>query len=196
MIRINLLPVRQLQKLRQARHLVAGFLLFLLLLLVAIGATGLHQVRQIKARQTAIAALNEQKNSYAAVIKQIDALKKEKELLKQKLAVIDSLKKDAQLPVKILAEIAAKTPANRLWLKSLVLSGGKLQLTGVALDNATIAQFMRELRSSPYFIDADLANSSMVVIAEKKLKAFSLSCQLISYGQQEAADSAGKKPKR
>ncbi len=193
MIRINLLPVRQIQKLRKARRQVTGFVLSILLLLAAIGSVGMHQTRRIDNIQTTINKLNKKKASYKAVIQQIKKLKKQKALLKGKLELIENLKKDSQLPVRLLDEIAAKTPANRLWLKSLVLSSGRLQIAGVALDNATIAQYMKQLRASPYFINADLVSSSLIVVADKKLKAFSLTCRLVSYGRQAPVAKKGKR---
>jgi type IV pilus assembly protein PilN len=65
-----------------------------------------------------------------------------------------------------------------MWLNSLKYSSGTLVISGVALDNATIAQYMTDLTSSPYFADADLANSSQKVIAGNNLKSFSLAIKV------------------
>ena len=53
------------------------------------------------------------------------------------------------------------------------LTGKKLSVAGIALDNATIAQFMNSISASEYFSAATLSSSSQKVIAGAKLKSFS-----------------------
>lgn len=192
MVRINLLPVRQIKRRQQAvNELLIFCLAFVGLLVVGTMVFGitLHKVNTLKED---IAALKIEKNSYNKILKQIEELKKKKKSLEAKTATIEKLKKGSQVGVRILDEVALRTPSNRMWLKSLKQSANSLKLAGVALDNATIAQYMYSLAGSKIFVTADLDNSSQTEVAGQKLKSFSLSVGV----QQDEADVEGKKEQK
>ena len=175
MIRINLLPIRQIKKRQRNRQEIFVFFISLILIAVAISTYGLILVHKIEDLNAQVSSLKKKKDSYLPTIKLIEDLKKEKKILQAKLDTIKTLKKNSQITVRILDELARKTPSNRLWLTSLSQANDKLKLSGVALDNATIAQYMNDLTKSNIFIDAELANSSQTAVAGRKLKSFSLS---------------------
>ena len=187
MVRINLLPVKQIKKVLKARNEVISFLLALLVLIVVILGLAFSRIARIDDLNATINDLKMEKNSYQSTINEIEKLKKDKATLETKLATIKKLKKGSHVTVKILDEIAKLTPANRMWLKSLNQTPGLLKLSGVALDNETIAQFMRLLKDSPLFTDADLVNSSLVVVGDRKLKSFSLTCSVTPVKLDEPA---------
>ena len=187
MVRINLLPVKQIKKVLKARNEVISFLLALLALIVVILGLAFSRIARIDDLNATINDLKMEKNSYQSTINEIEKLKKDKATLETKLATIKKLKKGSHVTVKILDEIAKLTPANRMWLKSLNQTPGLLKLSGVALDNETIAQFMRLLKDSPLFTDADLVNSSLVVVGDRKLKSFSLTCSVTPVKLDEPA---------
>lgn len=193
MIRINLLPIRQLRKRIRARNEVVVFAASLALVLVVLGIVGLGLSHKVSTLKGQISALQQKKTSYQPILKQIDQLKRNKEILEKKVDVIKKLKQGSQLSVRILDEIAERTPTSRLWLKSLKEAGGQLQLTGVALDNATIAQYMKQLGDSPFFLDADLSSSSQEEVAGRKLKSFSLKVTIKPPSQQDEPTSGAKK---
>ena len=81
----------------------------------------------------------------------------------------------------MLDEVSNLIDNNRMWLTALSQSGNQLTLTGYALDNETIAQFMDELRfNSPYVNSVSLSNSSLATVSGKDLKSFSLVCSVSS----------------
>jgi len=193
MIRINLLPIRQLRKRIRTRNEVVVFVVSFGLVLTLLGIVGFGLSHKISTLKTEISALQQKKASYQPILNEIAKLKKNKEILEKKVDVIKKLKQGSQLTVRILDEIANRTPTSRLWLKSLKEAGGKLQLTGVALDNATIAQFMKQLSDSPYFLDAELVSSSQEEVAGRKLKSFSLTVNIALPSQQDEPTSGVKK---
>ncbi len=193
MIRINLLPIRQLRKRIRTRNEVFVFVISFVSVLAVLGIVGFSLSHKISTLNTEISALQQKKASYQPILNQIAQLKKNKEILEKKVDVIKKLKQGSQLTVRILDEIANRAPTSRLWLKSLKENSGQLQLTGVALDNATIAQFMKQLSDSPYFLDAELANSSQEEVAGRKLKSFSLTVKILTPSQQVESTSGEKK---
>lgn len=193
MVRINLLPVKQIKKVLKARKEVIAFLLALLALSVLILGLAFTRVMLVNDLHAAINELKKEKNSYQSTINEIEKLKKDKATLETKLATIKKLKKGSHITVRILDEIANLTPANRMWLNSFNQTPDSLKLSGVALDNETIAQFMKLIKESPLFVDAELVNSSLVVVANRKLKSFSLTCSVTPVKLDEpAAEEAAK----
>jgi len=61
--------------------------------------------------------------------------------------------------VRMLEDLSTATP-QKLWLVSFSETNGQATITGMALDNQTIAGFMRSLQSSPYFYEVDLVETS------------------------------------
>ncbi|MBU1567985.1 MAG: PilN domain-containing protein [Proteobacteria bacterium] len=176
MLKINLLPVRQLKKRAKAKQQLFGLVLVLLMFLASIAATGFLQVQKIKRLETEISNLNKKKTSYAPTLKKIDQLKKDREELARKTEIINKLKTDSSLTVRVLDEVAAKVDKQRMWLEALQQQGASLTLSGVALDNQTIAQFMDNIKDSPFVKDVALTNSSQKVVSGRNLRSFALQC--------------------
>jgi type IV pilus assembly protein PilN len=192
MIRINLLPIRQIKQRIRTKNEVIAFAGFFCMLLAVLGLVGFSQASKIAELTKTKAQLTAEKKKYENVLKRIETIKHEQALLETKFEVIKNLKANSQLPVRILDEIANSTPANRMWLNSLVFKDSTVNLTGIALDNETIAQYMDRLTASPYFSGTELKNSSLTVVANQKLKSFSL---LISIKKPDAAKPTAEEPK-
>lgn len=176
MLKINLLPVRQLKKRAKARQQLFGMFLLFILVLALSAATGVLQAQKISGLQTDIAALQKEKDSYKPTLDKIAKLKKDREELVRKTEIIKQLKTDSSLTVRTLDEVANRTDNQRMWLESLNQQGSSLQLTGVALDNQSIAQFMDTLKESPFVQDVTLAGSSLKVVSGRNLKSYELNC--------------------
>ena len=65
-----------------------------------------------------------------------------------------------------------------MWLTALTQQGNVLSLTGIALDNQTVADFMDKLKTSPFVQNVELSNSSLRKISDRNLKEFSLTCAI------------------
>jgi len=178
MIYINLLPVRQIKQKAAARQqLVAVFIAFLILVSILV-IISFFQSSKTSQLNDKISVLNAEKQKHAATLRLIKRLEKDKALIEKQIDIIKQLKKSSSLTVHILDEIANLTPTERMWLTSLSQTGTTLHLSGMALDNRTIAQFMENLKSSPYITNVNLANTSLKDYAGRHLKTFSLTCTI------------------
>ena len=176
MLKINLLPVRQLKKRAKAKKQLLGmFLLFLLVLALSV-ITGALQAQKISGLGSDIAALQNEKDSYTPTLQKIAKLKKDMEELARKTEIIKKLKMDSSLTVRALDEVALRIDNKRMWLDSLQQQDSSLRLSGVALDNETIAQFMDKMKESPFVKDVTLSGSSLKVVSGRNLKSFELNC--------------------
>ncbi len=174
MIRINLLPVREIKKRQiiKTRLLASavGFVLFLSLL-TSVTVYQHYILSDLNSEKTKLEA---EKKKFNTTIEEIKKIEEEKGLIKTRIEIINNLKLSSPLTVHILDEIAALTPLKRIWLTSISQSGGALKISGMALDNQTIAKFMDDLENSNFIDNVSLSNSSMKQYAERNLKAFTL----------------------
>ncbi|MEJ2689118.1 MAG: PilN domain-containing protein [Deltaproteobacteria bacterium] len=190
MIRINLLPIKQIRQKAALRQQVMGFLCLFLLVLVSLAVTYQWQASTISSLNASIAKLNKEKGRYNKIIKEIAELKKTKNLLDAKVNAIKQLKEKSSLAVHIVDEVATRTPQDRMWLTGLTQNGSTLSLQGVALDNATIAQYMQSMEESPYFMNAELKNSSLTQVSGQKLKSFSMTLTIVVPGNKTDKEPA------
>ncbi|MBV5305592.1 MAG: PilN domain-containing protein [Desulfobulbaceae bacterium] len=176
MLKINLLPIRQLQKQAGARNELFSFAACFLLIVLILGAISVMQANKASAIQTEITKLNQEKQTYDKILAEIKKLGADKKELENKISIIKQLKKDSSLTVHVLDEVARKLDSTRIWLTALDQQGGSLSLKGIALDNKTIAEFMNALDASAFISDINLSDSSLTKVAGQDLKAFSLQC--------------------
>ena len=193
MIHINLLPVRQIRERLKTRNEVAIYLASLALVAMSLSMIAMTKISAVEELKGENVVLAKKKASYEPILKEIAKLKKNKKTQETKLNVIKKLKVGAGIAVHVMDELATITPTNRLWLKNMTLAAGKnLSVSGVALDNATIAQFMNNIAKSSYFKHATLSKTSQTVVSGAKLKSFSLTIGVVTPGEPEK----GKKKKK
>jgi len=192
MLRINLLPIRQLKKRAKARNQMVGFGMIFLAVLAVIGFVGVLQVGKIESVEAAIADLKKEEKRLAPIIKEVDLLEKQKAELQRRISIIKKLRKESSLTVHVLDEVANIIDNERMWLGSLSQQGGSLQLKGTALDNETVAQFMEALKLSEYVKSVNLSSSTLKKVGGRDFKNFALSCS-VGFPQSEQAEQGKKK---
>jgi len=180
MIYINLLPVRQIKKRIQARNKILGMGATLLGVLAILGLVALILGFKVGDLNASIADLRKEKAKYQTTINQIEKLKKDQKLLETKLNTISQLKKGSQLTVRVMDELANLTPSSRLWINRMSFNGSNLLISGIALDNATIADYMEIIITSPYFGSAELSGTTTTGVAGRSLKSFSLTIRVVN----------------
>lgn len=190
MIKINLLPVRQIIRRRQTKKQVFIFLVSIGVLIAGLIIVTLSIGKKISGLKAEVNKLQQKKASYQPMLNEIAKLKNDKLIVERKLAVIEGLKGGRLTMVMVLDDLAERTPSSRLWLKSLTINRERLQLTGVALDNATVAQYMEELGKSELFSGAELSSSSQITMADKKLTNFGLTLSLADSSTSSSENKA------
>ncbi len=194
MLRINLLPIRQLRKRTKARNQLLAFFLIFLVVLALLGGAGVLLAAKITELNEDIARKNEEIKSFDAVVKQIAELEKKRLDLNRKIRIINQLKTDSSLTVHILDDVASIIDNKRMWITSFKQSGGSLALSGYALDNKTIAEFMENLdQNSTYVNGVNLSNTSLKNISGNSLKSFSITASVSSPQVPEQAPQEDNK---
>lgn len=178
MLRINLLPVRQLKKRAKARNQIVAFCMVFCAVLAVLGFVGMLQLTKIETVQAAIAELNKEQQRLAPIIAEVDKLERQKKDLQNKIDIIKKLRKESSLTVHVLDEVANLIDNTRMWVTSFTQQGASLQLKGTALDNQTVAQFMETLKESEYIGNVSLSSSTLLKIANRDFKSFGVSCSV------------------
>ena len=150
MVRINLIPVRQGKKRELGRQ---QLVLFALVLAIGVAAnyiwTG-HVEEDLNSQKQTVAKIQHEITALDAAIGEVNSITKEKKDLEDKLKVLDTLKKKRVGPVKVMDSLAQVVPAH-VWLTDMQEKGGEVSLAGLGMTNDDVAEFMRELKRSPYF---------------------------------------------
>jgi len=175
MLRINLLPIRQLKKRAKARNQIIGYTMVFLAVLFALGFVSLLQLSKVETVEASIAELQREEKRLEPIIREVDALEQQKQELERRIDVIKKLRRESSLTVRVMDEVARIIDNDRMWLQSFSQQGGSLQLNGIALDNQTIAQFMEELKTSEYVNAVNLNSSTLSRVSNRDFKSFSLS---------------------
>lgn len=178
MIKINLLPVRDIVRRKKYFWQIIAASFFIGCIVCAFILVEFYQLNSINKIKNEIARIESEKKQFAKTLSEIKKIEEEKAILLKRTDVINQLKQSSSLTVHVLDEIATLTPSNRMWLKSLSQNGNQLALTGMALDDQTIARYMDDLEASHYIQNVRLASSSLEIVAERSLKAFSITANV------------------
>ena len=198
MIRINLLPFRAARKRENVRRQIG---IYIAAVLIVLAATLIYSQRlfsdlskKVEEKNKINAELGKYQKTLAA-IKQLEAQIKE---INTKLGVIKTLEEGKSVPVLLLGELADAVPKDKLWLTSLSESGGTLRLSGTAMDNATVALFMNNLKSKEHITSVELQSAKIRDISQYRLKVsdFSLTCKTYAHKKAEPAKPKRRKGRR
>jgi type IV pilus assembly protein PilN len=90
-------------------------------------------------------------------IKKVEQLEARREALRHKINVINELKRNQQGPVRILDEVSRALP-ELVWLTKLTLKGNEVAVSGNAMDENAVANYISNLDASPFFDEPLLKN--------------------------------------
>jgi type IV pilus assembly protein PilN len=159
MIRINLLPLKEAERSAGRRNQVSLIALGGTIALLIMVVPYMNQSRQLSAIATERAQINQEIQRYNEQVKEVAQLDQLRRDVQSKLQVVRDLNDKRVGPAHVLRDLSLATPDN-LWLLDFNEGNGNATFTGMALDNETIARFMRQLAASPYFVGVDLVETS------------------------------------
>jgi len=160
MIQVNLLPVREAQRLADLRHQVMQLVLILIVVGATIGCADSRLSEQISQSEQRVAQMESDIDQFTPQLEQVAAFRKKKAGLEKKIDVIEGLDRARSGPVRMLDELAIHAP-ERLWLNSVSTKGKKVKISGESLDNELVASFLRALGESPFFGGVDLESTTL-----------------------------------
>lgn len=179
MIRINLLPFRSDRKKENIRRQVSIFLLSLAFMLIILFYYNFSLNGKIDNLNAKIKDTNSELEKYEKINKEIAEIKKKLDNLKKKMAVMDTLEAGRFAPIRLMDAMTQVVVPKRMWFTSLQSKDQRVDISGVALDNTTVADFMVRLENSGLFKEVDLKTlkrSKSTKGATSDFKTFSIVC--------------------
>ena len=88
-------------------------------------------------------------------IQKVQELEAKRDQLRHKISVINNLKQNQRGPVRIMDEVSRALP-DLVWLTRMNMKGNNLTISGVAMDETAVANYISNLDSSPFFQEPTL----------------------------------------
>ena len=146
MIKINLLPVRQVKKREAGKQILV---LYAVLLLGALLGNWFWWSSRDDAKAelaNKVRATDAKIKELEKIIGEVNNINNRKKELEEKLAVLNELRKGRSGPVRILDALAEATP-KKVWLREFDEKGGQVKLSGTAFSHEDVAELMRGLQN-------------------------------------------------
>ena len=195
MIKINLLPFRTARKKENVRRQLSIlffslFLVFILLVYYNIKLSG--QVKEIKSK---VEKAKTETANYEKINKEIEEIKGKLEILNTKMDVIKTLESNRYEPVRLMDAMTNLVVPKRMWFVSFDGKGNAINISGVAVDNQTVADFMTRLERSKLFETVNLKTLKQNVIKQARLKSFEISCSKVVKKEEKKEEKKVEKSK-
>ncbi|MEW5735463.1 MAG: PilN domain-containing protein [Thermodesulfobacteriota bacterium] len=200
MIRINLLPFRAARKQENVRQQISVFGLSFLLLLALLYLGNTFLSRSVSAMQSEKAHVEAELKKKEGIANEVRSMQEHLKMVQVRIDAINVLRAGRDYPVHLLDDITGLVVPKRMWLTSLDNTPQNLEITGFAIDNNTVAQFLKNLETygakDNRFSSVDL----MQVVKSRRggtyseLKEFRIICQ--KPAPAPTAEAAPKPPKK
>jgi type IV pilus assembly protein PilN len=176
MIRINLLPFRSSRKKENIRRQLSVFLLSIVLTMIGLFGVSLFLDNRVEELTQRIGSTKAELAKYDKINKEIAEIKKKLDNLNKKIAVIRELEVSRYEPVRLMETITQVLIEKRMWLTALKYNTRDVNVSGLALDDKTVADFMLRLEGCGLYSKVDLKGLKQVEIQKTQLKSFEVSC--------------------
>lgn len=178
MIRINLLPYRELIR-RERRRQFYTVSALMVALGAGIGFAGhMYMASKIEHQESRNSLLQTEIRSLDAEIKEIAGLRAQIDALIARKQVIETLQGNRVQPVYMFNDLVARIP-DGVYLRTLRQVGNRITINGHAQSNARVSHLMRSLAESPTLADPVLIEVKSVNSEGRRLSEFTLSVGLV-----------------
>ena len=176
MIRINLLPVRELEKQAVLRKQLDIFCAATVAMLIGVGLVWTLDKRTLGQLEAEKAGWRIELDRLKPIVDEVTAFEQRQTFLNSRIETIQRLRSNQRGPVHVLDELSRNLP-EQTWLETIDEGGGVYKVAGYALTNFAVADLLRNLQRSREFAGVDLVSSEQVVIATREIKKFIIQFQ-------------------
>jgi len=195
MIKINLIPFRDIEKKENIRRQVTIAILSVILVMMAMAYYHMHLKNTIVDMTAKIESTKIELASAEKEVKEVDKIKQELNKLNTKIKVIKTIEANRKASIKMLDHMTKMVgeqtsavesgtspdkigkPVKRLWFTSFQANGPNININGIALDNKTVADFMTRLETSKTYNNVTLNTLKKESVNNLNLKSFVITFQ-------------------
>ncbi|MBC7780739.1 MAG: PilN domain-containing protein [Proteobacteria bacterium] len=191
MIRINLLPHREMKRAAQQRSFIIAAVAMLAL---GVGVVFLvHGVlsSRIDGQQARNKFLDQEIASLDKQIEEIRRLRDQTQQLLARKRVVETLQSNRAEVVQLFDQIARQLP-DGVYLRNIKQTGTKVNIVGLAQSNARVSTLLRNLESSPWLDNASLVEIKVATVNNQRLNEFNMNVDVARPKPEPTA--AAKKP--
>ncbi len=191
MIRINLLPHRELARAARRRqfNILLGIAVVAGVVAVVIGHSLI--AAQQSAQQARNAFLEQEIARLDSQIVEIKKIREQTQALLERKQVVETLQSNRTEVVHLFDQMIRLLPEG-LYLKSFKQDGRVITLTGYTQSSARVSTLMRNLESSPWFESAGLVEIKAVTVNNLRANEFVLTVRQIQQQTDDANKEGGK----
>jgi type IV pilus assembly protein PilN len=195
MIRINLLPVRELEQQALVRQQLSIFGAIIGAVLLTVGLIWMIDRRASAQLEADKAGWQAELERLKPIVDEVTTLERREKMLNTRIETIQRLRSNQRGPVQVLDELSRNLP-EQAWMELIDESAGVYKVTGYALTNFAVADLLRNLQRSREFTGVDLVSSEQAVIASRQVKKFIIQFQRVSASAKPAVtpSTAQRKP--
>lgn len=191
MIRINLLPFRAARTKENIRRQISVFFLSMILLALILSAGNMYLGNRVEALENRLSHIRQEIARYEEKARQVEIFRKELAELNKKIDIVNQLKSHRKEPPLLLAELTDLVVPGQMQIQKMRYNGKTLAIDGLAMDNETIAVFMRRLERSERIGEVNLVSAKQRVQYEVEMKDFGINCTVA--GSKAGAGKEAKK---
>lgn len=144
MIRINLLPHREVRRERRKKDFVAAVVATVIAGAVLSGMVALGISGRIDAQQARNDFIKRENEKLDAQVNEIAQLREEIDSLKARKLAVENLQRDRTLPVHVLVELVKHSPEG-MYFRQMRQNDRKLTLAGMAQSNERVSELLKSL---------------------------------------------------
>lgn len=196
MIRINLLPHRQLKREQRKKQMAvgAGIAVAIGLVIGLLGHTYLSG--RVDTQRMRNAYLSEETKKLDAQIEKIKAIKEQTADLMARKQVVEGLQTNRAESVHLIDQLVRQLPEG-VWIKTVKQTGQVVNIVGYAQTNGRISTLMRNLDSSEWLEKPELVEIKAVALNNNPISEFGMNVRVkrVQVETSEAGQKGGKTKK-
>jgi type IV pilus assembly protein PilN len=150
----------------------------------------MYQAHALSQLQNELSGLRSELQSLNLKVKEVGDLQNKIKDFRSKNKIIEDLNRKRSGPTVGHGESFKRGPAS-LWLTDFKESAGSLTMNGLAIDNQTIADFMKAIAQSKYFTNVELVETTQGAGQSAALKKFALKTTVV-YRPPESIPASSK----
>lgn len=170
-----------------------GYVAALVLLVFVFVLVHMNTLSSISALEPEISSLQRRLDEIRNTTKEVRELDKKRSELKEKTEIISLLKRSKRGPVRVLDDLNTAIP-EKCWISEATEDNGRFKISGLALEDQSVADFMTALDASNFYSKVELVETKGVEKAGFKLKSFIIETTLHYAGESSEVPSPSLSP--